>query len=63
LFYYELLPYHPLGSAKYESLGMPWPGDGMSAPDEPTLRRLADAARQTGVEVRVAGLPSAEDPS
>jgi len=62
LLYYELLPYHPLGSSKYESLGMAPPDDRLAAPDEQTLRELAEAAMQAGVEVRVAGM-AVEAPS
>ncbi|MHC4717697.1 MAG: glycyl-radical enzyme activating protein, partial [Planctomycetota bacterium] len=63
LLYYELLPYHPLGAGKYESLGMDPPGGDLDRPDEQTLRRLADAAGRAGVEVRVAGIRSAKGQS
>lgn len=52
LLYYELLPYHPLGAGKYESLGMECFADGLACPDRSAMRALAAAARQQGVEVR-----------
>ncbi len=52
LLYYELLAYHPLGSGKYQSLGMEPPGAELAGPDRQTLSRLAAAARQRGIEVR-----------
>ncbi len=55
LLYYELVPYHPLGTAKYESLGMTAPGDGFARPDGPALRALAAEARRRGIEVRCPG--------
>ena len=52
LLYYELLPYHPLGAGKYESLGMEYPAGELSRPDGATMRSLAATARQRGIAVR-----------
>jgi len=42
--YYELLPYHRLGTGKYESLGMVCPMGDLQPPSEETMRTLAAAA-------------------
>lgn len=47
----ELLPYHTLGRAKYEQLGIPYPLDGVPACDPACisgLRRLVIEAKKTG---------------
>ena len=54
--YYELLPYHPLGTGKYAGLGQPYRLAGTPRPSDDSLRTLAAAARQWGSEVRVSGL-------
>lgn len=56
LLYYELLPYHPLGQGKYESLGMP-SEDGMRAPTKEHMAELMEAAGKW-VNVRSTGLHS-----
>jgi len=53
--YYELLPYHPLGVGKYESLGLEPPPSDWQPPGEKRLRVLVELARNAGLEVRVAG--------
>jgi len=53
--YYELLAYHPLGTGKYESLGIEYTAAGLTRPDAGCLQRLADAARQRGINVRANG--------
>jgi pyruvate formate lyase activating enzyme len=52
LAYYELLPYHPLGSGKYESLGMEYALAETKRPPPETMRALAAEARKRGIRVR-----------
>jgi len=50
LAYYELLPYHPLGTGKYHSLGLECPTEAIAQPSRETMRLLAGAARQCGIK-------------
>ncbi len=50
--YYELMPYHPLGTGKYESLGMPYRLPDVKAPASEHLKDLADIARMHGIMVK-----------
>jgi len=52
--YYELLAYHPLGSAKYHSLGYA-PNTTFTTPSRERLWELGTIAHATGVAVRVLG--------
>jgi pyruvate formate lyase activating enzyme len=56
---YELLPYHPLGTGKYEALGLaaPWPR--FQTPTAEQLRQLAAAAQRPTFEVCIAGSAAA----
>lgn len=51
---YELLPYHPLGSSKWESLGKPYRCAGLGRPDAQRMRDLAALVREIGVRCRTA---------
>ena len=55
LCYYELLPYHPLGEAKRESLGLNVTEHEFTAPKESRMQELADVAAEQGIEVHVGG--------
>lgn len=55
LLYYELLAFHPLGSSKYASLGIPDPMAGVKTPDPAQMHDLAEAARAIGVRVKAPG--------
>ena len=55
LLYYELLPYHPLGTGKYESLGLPNAMTGARPPTAATMRSLLAAAKKKGKRVEVRG--------
>jgi pyruvate formate lyase activating enzyme len=57
LAYYELLPYHPLGSGKYESLGMEYALAAATRPPPETMRALAAEARKRGIPVRTGDDP------
>jgi pyruvate formate lyase activating enzyme len=53
--YYELLPYHRLGSGKYESLGLTAPMGDVPPPPADTIAALAAAAAACGLRVRASG--------
>lgn len=52
LLYYELLPFHPMASGKYQSLGMDYRARDLQSPGKEQMQALADAARQCGIEVK-----------
>ncbi|MEA3407199.1 MAG: glycyl-radical enzyme activating protein [Chloroflexota bacterium] len=52
LLYYELLPYHPMGRDKYESLGREFPTEGMEIPPKEKMEALTEVAAGFGVEAR-----------
>lgn len=54
LLYYELLPYHPLGTGKYQSLEMSYRLAGVTTPAGEVMQLLAETARRYPIEVRVA---------
>ena len=54
--YYELLPYHPLGTDKYAALGMDRPASELDRPANGAMGRLMAEARARGIEVRCTGL-------
>ena len=54
--YYDLLPYHPLGAGKYESLGMTYTLADLGRPPQEQMDALARTAAERGIEVRVAGV-------
>ena len=49
----ELLPYHPLGGGKYESLGLTYPGADFTVPDKEHMQALGEIVRQGGVACKV----------
>ena len=55
LLYYELLPYHPLGSGKAERLGMSEAMAPLDPPDKATLLALARAAGEADIPVKING--------
>jgi len=57
---YDLLPYHPLGSGKYEALGRPGPPDSIYTPSPEAMEELAARAAGKAFEVRIAGEPLAD---
>ena len=60
LLYYELLPYHPLGHDKYDSLGFEYTMGDAREPDPRRLEALADVVRCRDIAVRIAGAVPAE---
>jgi len=55
LLYYELLPYHPLGKGKYESLGMAYTLPHLERPSQEQMEALARTAGARGIAVRISG--------
>jgi len=52
LLYYELLPFHPMGRDKYESLGMPFRAEGLEIPPGEHMERLTQVAESYGIEAQ-----------
>jgi len=52
LLYYELLPFHPMASGKYDSLDMDYRARELKTPSKEEIEALAEVARQAGIEVR-----------
>jgi len=50
--YYELLPFHRLGEGKYHALGLDYPASHRRIPAKGKMRKLAEEAREFGIEVR-----------
>jgi pyruvate formate lyase activating enzyme len=55
LVYYELLPFHPMATGKYRSLGMDYRAAQLERPSKAKMNALAEVARSTGIEVRTGG--------
>ncbi len=49
----ELLPFHPIGKGKYESLNMDYVAQSLSTPTEESLHMLMDVFKRKGLEVRL----------
>lgn len=49
----ELLPFHPLGGGKYESLGLQYPVKGMVPPSKEEMNALCQVIREGGIACRV----------
>ncbi len=49
---YELLPFHPMASSKYESLGLDYRARGLKPPSKELMEKLTQAARDCGVPAR-----------
>jgi pyruvate formate lyase activating enzyme len=52
LMYYELLPFHPMGGGKYESLDMKYGARGFSSPSKEQMDHLVEVAARYGIQVR-----------
>jgi pyruvate formate lyase activating enzyme len=52
LLYYELLPFHPMATGKYQSLDMDYRASQLQSPPKEQMEALADAARRAGIEVK-----------
>lgn len=52
LLYYELLPFHPMATGKYDSLDLDYRARGLHAPPSETLDSLCEVARTAGIQVR-----------
>lgn len=58
LLHYDLLPYHPLGSGKYEGLGMSYDLPDLPQPSRQLMQELGRAAQRPGLSVRINGEPA-----
>ena len=56
LCYHELLPYHPLGEGKRESLGYDGGEHDFATPGDARMRELAEVAASQGIDVRIGGM-------
>jgi len=52
LLYYELLPFHPMASGKYDSLDMDYRARDLKTPSKEQIQALAQVAQEAGIEVR-----------
>jgi pyruvate formate lyase activating enzyme len=52
LLYYELLPFHPMGREKYESLDMPFRAEGLEIPPSEQMDKLTRVAESYGIETQ-----------
>ena len=48
----DVLPFHRMGSAKYEALGIPFPLKDVEAPNESTMQRVLQQFRDQGLHAR-----------
>ena len=55
LVYYELLPFHPMATGKYRSLGLDYRAAKLKRPSPETMATLAQVAAGSGVEARTGG--------
>ena len=53
--YYELLPFHPMATGKYRSLGLDYRAAKLKRPSPETMATLAQVAAGSGVEARTGG--------
>lgn len=51
----DLLPYHKIGSDKYQRLNLPYKMEGVNPPTEAELQEIADRLRGNGFKVRIGG--------
>ena len=51
----NLLPFHQLGEAKYEMVGLPYLFKGMKAANEDAVQAVADEMTKTGIQVKIGG--------
>jgi pyruvate formate lyase activating enzyme len=52
LLYYELLPFHPMASGKYDSLDMDYRARELKRPSKEAMEALTEAARGAGIQVK-----------
>ena len=52
LLYYELLPFHPMASGKYDSLDMDYRARSLKSPPKEQMEALTDVARQFGIRAQ-----------
>ena len=52
LLYYELLPFHPMAQAKYDSLGLDYRANGLKRPPKEQMDALTAVAQSSGIRAR-----------